>query len=738
MITVNIRSGGRSMNRIRRNKKGFTLIEMLFVTALTVMVIGSILSAWMFTSKTWTSETQHTQLRINIMKALETMKRDLRLSSLSYMSFYPDGAEPYTGISLPVAETDANGFFSLNANDEVDWDKTVIYHLYTEGGGSTTLRRTVLNGRDNTLTEEERYTELEGVVTAGVGSGDYETDTDFLENLDIFEISSISPIIDFYDDSSDPVRAGKVVFGWAKLDDGDHTIRFEITGKNDLSSGYDIGIDNIMIEPAGIPREAEYYNSAYAPMGALAVSGGSVSSVNNPIWSNDNYLEFNSSGVGSYIEIDDYYDLLRDSSFENASLNSTTSEGNEAHIELEIPEEGEEGEITWYAYAAAGDSQQNGRDGNMPAGATPPIAIRTVILGSEIDQQGDLIRVNFKTSSTKDLVIDSAYITKRDSGANGLANQDTSGRDVEEYHRHQQLFFKDATGTTTPSITVSQGSEVWSVWTAFPLREDSDYFVSVNIKDSSSTECKYWNGDAVIDRTYYLVGSSYSTMAGVPDWSAESPAASKDIYVVANIDTWDALGSVESQIFDTTLSTPIYNEIKWSESSPAGTDVLVKARSSSDEYMTGATDWTLIAGSAANPHALGIGNGRYVQFFAELSSDPYWDASGSTMSYVDYVDDQVDNYPVTGFPQQSGEPYITGMYSNWIDDIEVDWPGNERLCTITGYVARRDSYGQAKIVIDGEDLVKILSVHLKISADIQGRTIEEENYVEVQPRNTGK
>ena len=726
------------MNRMHRNKKGFTIIETLFVTALAVMVIGAILSAWMFTSKTWTSETQHTQLRIDIMKALETMKSDLRLSSLSYMSFYPDGSEPYTAISLPVAETDANGFFTLNSNDEVDWDKTVVYHMFTEGDGSTTLRRTVLNGRDNTLTEEERYAELQTVVTTGTGSGDYETDTDFLRNLDIFEISSLSPVIDFYDDSSDPIRVGKVVFGWAKLDDGDHTIRFETTGKNDLSSGYDIGIDNIMIEPAGIPREAEYYNSAHAPMGALTVSGGSVNEVNDPIWSNDNYLEFDSGGIGSYIEISDYYDLLRDSSFENASLNNTTNTGSNARIELEVPGEDEEGELTWYAYAAAGDSQQEGRDGNMPASVTPPMAIRTVILGSEIDQQGDLVRVNFKASSTKDLVIDSAYITKRDSGANGFANQDTSGRDVEEYHRHQQLFFKDATGTTTPSITVIQGTRVWSLWTAFPLRTDSDYFVSINIKDAGSTECKYWNGAAVMDRTYYLVGSAYSTMAGLPDWSAESPSASKDIFIVNNVDTWDVAGSVESQIYDTTLSFPIYNEIKWAENNPSGTDILVKARSSADEYMAGATDWSLISGSSANPHTLGIGNGRYVQFFAELSSDPYWDASGSIMSYTDYVDDQVDNYPVTGFPEQSGEPYITGMYSNWIDDVEIDWPGDERLCTITGYIARKNSYGQAKVVIDGEDLVKILSVHVKTSADVQGRTIEEENYVEVQPRNTGK
>ncbi|MFC1548993.1 type II secretion system protein J [Candidatus Omnitrophota bacterium] len=723
-----------------RNKKGFTLLEILFVAALTLMVIGAILSAWMFTSKTWTSESQHTHLRIDMMQAMETIKNDLRLSSLTYMSFYPESGEPYTGISLPVAETDANGFFTLNANGEIEWDNTVIYHVYT-GAGDTTLRRTVLYNRDNTLTDEERYTELENVVSTGLGTGSYSTDLDFLGDLDIFEMSSLSPVIDFYDDSSDPVRAGKVVFGWAKLDDGDHTIRFEITGKNDLSSGYDIGVDNIMLEPAGIPREVEYYNSSFAPVGSLTLSGGSANRVYNSMWSNNNYLEFSNSGTGSYMEIDDYYDLLRDSSFENASLDNTTGSDEEFHIELEVLEEDEEGEINWYAYAAAGDPQQEGRDGDLPASVTPPVAIRTVIGGDSIDEEADLIRVNFKSSSTDDLVIDNAYITKRNgtTGPDGLANQSTSGRDVEEYHRHQQLFFRDeSTGNIVPGATVTQGSEAWSVWTAFPLRTDSDYLVSVNITDVSSTECTYWEGTGTADRTYYLAGSEYSTMAGDPDWSSESPSTDEDIFIVSNIDIWNAEGSVESQIYDTTMSAPAYSEIKWSEVSPAGTEVLMKARSSSDEYMVGATDWSLIAGSTANPGSLSVGNNRYVQFMAEMTSDPFWEVSSSTKTYEEYIDDQVNNYPVTGFPEQGGTPYITGVYSNWIDDVEIDWPGDERLCTITGYVARKNSYGQAKVVVDGVDLVKILSVHLKVSADIQGRIIEEENYIEVQPRNTGK
>ncbi|MBD3426173.1 MAG: hypothetical protein GF409_02960 [Candidatus Omnitrophica bacterium] len=723
-----------------RDKKGFTVIEVLFVTALSVMVIGAILSAWIFTSRAWMSEAQQTGMRMNMMQALETMKHDVRLSSLTYMVFYPSGASPYTAVSMPAAETDNNGFYSLNANGNIDWDKTIIYHLYSEGGGTATLRRTVLYNRDNTLTDEERYTQLAGVVTTGAGTGSYSTDTGFLPNVNTFEISSVSPVVDFYDASATPVRAGKVVFGWAKLDSGDHTIRFEVTGKNDLSGGYDIGIDNIMIEPAGASREFEYYDSSYAPMGSITVAAGSANLVTDGAWSNNNYLELSAGGVGSYVEIQDYYDLLRESAFDNASLDNTETTGDRVRIALDIPQEDEEGDITWYAYAEAGDSQQEGRNGAMPGGVTPPVAIRTVVFRDSIDEKADLIRVKFKSGSSDALNIHSAYITKRDGsfGSDGQANRNTSGLDVEEFHRHQQLFFKDDTGSPVPDVSIPADSEVWSVWTAYPLRTDSDYFISMNIQDAGSTTTKYWEGTSGVTRTYYLPGSSYSTMAGVPDWSGESPSTDKNIYITTNIDTWDSSGSVESHIFDTSLSTPIYNQVKWSEDSPTGTEITLKARSDSDEYMAGATDWESVTGSTSNPGGLSIGTGRYVQFLAELASDPYWEVSSTEKTYEEYVDDQVDNYAVTDFPAVSGTPYVTGVYSVWIDDVEIDWPGRERICNVTGYIARKNNYGQAKIIVDGEELVKILSVHVATEDEVQGRTISAENYIEVQPRNTGK
>jgi hypothetical protein len=693
------------------------------------------------------------------------------------MSFYPADTDTYTAVSMPVGETDENGLYSLDADGNIAWDKTVIYHIYTDDDGNSTLRRTVFDPRDNTLDQTQRYAQLESTVTSGEGGAGSVTDTDFLENLENFEIQPLSAFIDFYEDSDTPVRHGKVVFGVVPLDAGDHTIRFEMAGKNDSSSGYAIGIDSIMIEPSGSKREVEYYNSSFAPVGSLVVSGGSVNRVYEPLWDNSNYLEFDATAIEDYIEITDYYDLCRESGFENASKSNARSYGEEVRILLDVPEEEQPQNVKWYASEQTGDSVQAGNDGyvnpddptSVPAEA---VVVRTLISNPYLsidpdvaDNQVDLIRVKFKSSSSGVLRIERAYITRKDkNGSNsydGLINEDPSGKTIEEYHMHQQLFFTDTaddfdgdgdTGNIVTGAIIPADSEAWSEWTAFPvIAEDSDgdsvdYFISFCILDTSEAACKYWSG-ATEDNSYGIQGaySTFSNAEGVPDWTGSSfsavidPDPSSDyIFAVSEIDTWRKTGSVESEIYDTEIDNPAYNQVKWSESSPSGTEVLMKVRSSDDEDMTGASAWSSISGSTANPGDVSsVGTGRYFQFLAELSTEPYWDASGSTMTYSEYIDSQLTGN-VYDFPEDSGEPYITGVYSTWVDDVETDWPGNSRICSISGYIAKKNNYGQAQITVDGVELVRSLDVKIGTSVDFEEQQITEEFTIGTDPRNTGK
>jgi hypothetical protein len=722
-----------------RNKKGFSLTELIFAGSIAVVIMITIMSAWIFAYRTWKEETVQTDLRVDLMSSLERIKSDLRLSSLTYMVFYPEDASTYTAVSLPKASVDANGLFGMNTNEEIDWEETIVYFVGTDDDGNDVLKRIVIDPRDNSLTPEEHYTQLENIVTSGAGpSGS--TEEEFLENIDTFAITSLAPYIDFYESSTTPVRAGKIVFGWAKLSAGNHTVKLEVTGKNSLSSGYDLGIDSISIEPAGSVRDVEYYSSAYAPSGMISTSGGSVNRVHSSVWSNDNYLELASASVGSYIAFTDYYDLWRESAFMAVSQNNTEKIGEEVRISLEIPELDEQGELGWFGYTEAGSSDQDGVSSGFPGGVAAPVTIRTVVTQDNIDSDVDMIRVSFKASETNPLVVDKAYITKRNgtAGFDGLANQATGALDVENYHRHQQLFFYDSSGSVTESVTIAADSEEWSLWTAFPLRNDSDYLISMYVSDAASVDCTAWSNIDATARTYYLTGST-TTAAGTPDWTAGAivPGSDDDIFINAQIDTWVMAGTVESQICDTTIADPTYSNIKWSENLPSGTDVLLKARSSDDEYMTGATDWDSIAASSSNPNGLSIGAGRYLQFMAELVTDPFWGSGAAVLSYSNYVDAQVA-LSVYDFPTNTGVYYITKANVPWLDDVQIDWPGVDRICTITGYIGRKNDYGQAKITVDGSDLVKILSLHLRVAQEWQSKTISAENIIDIEPRNTGK
>ena len=818
-----------------KNKKGFTITEVILVTLITMMVILAIITAWIFTYKTWTGESEKTYLRMDLMGALETIKSDVRLSSLAQgdMVFYPTGGGVYTAVSVPVADVDSGtGLFAVDENAGIEWNRTVVYHIFTEDDGSETLRRTVYDPRDNTMTEEARYTQLSDVVADGVGGSGSTTDDTFLENLDSFEISPLSSVVDFYDESGQAVQVGKIVFGWAMLDDGDHVIKFEIIEPNPDSSGNDIGIDTIMIEPSGSRREVEFYQD----VSNISVSGGSMDYPVDSDFNNKMYAEFEVNGVGSDVEFTDYYDLWRESAFDGASFSNVEIPDAIIRVELKIPDEGEEGVFVWSAGDEVG---QEGADGYLlgdaVSGVAPPIAFRTVITSGNIPWSSDLVRVSLRSSLSNSLQVVKAYITKREQPVlpalpdeDGLVNVDPTGVPDpvwKDYHKHQQLFFK--TGSTiAESVTIASGDEVWSEWSAFPIEDDSDYFISLYVSDPLDVTCMYWAGTAGTKRTYYitspvvaciaktnyfavaaghnlqdgdrvaigneaviagvtqtnLAAISVADMCGTPVWcgtptspgnfpyyvvdsqtdntkfSIESTIgggaisftggdsninykqvfSSPNVYVTVNIDTWDITGNVTSQVFDTTISSPAYNQIKWAEGGTGNTVVSLKARTSANNDMSGATAWDSLSAYTTSGAALSIGSGRYVQFQSELSTTPFWEVSGSQKTYQDYIADQTA-LSAWQFPSSlAGDPYTTQLDSTWVDDVEIDWPGQERICAVSGYVAKKNSYGRAEVTIDGAALLKVLSIYISTTKETRDKVISAENTIEVEPRNTGK
>ncbi len=205
---------------------------------------------------------------------------------------------------------------------------------------------------------------------------------------------------------------------------------------------------------------------------------------------------------------------------------------------------------------------------------------------------------------------------------------------------------------------------------------------------------------------------------------------------MAEIESFSKNGYVVSNAWDTATSAPEYNELKWSEYKPLGSTVLLKARSSSSKYMIGATAWDAITPTSTSPTTLSIGEGRYVQFIVDITYEPYWETELFDMStYEEYIDAQVILLEYE-FPQNGNGYYATAIPSvaPWVDNIEIDWVGEERICALTGYIARRDDFGKVTITIDGKPLISVLSIPVALNND----GIIESNKIEIEPRNTGK
>jgi len=684
-----------AIHNLKINKKeGLTLTEILASFALGALLVGIVLSMWYFAYRNWAVERIRTRLRIDLEVAIENIKKEVRLSNSAYMSFYrPTGDTAYRAISFPMATPDGNGFLTL-IGEEIYWDKSVIYHVYDNPStGYVELRRTEFTDNNTVLTDQTlRETQLLNVVANGDGSGgpnDTNTTTKvILERLNNLQGLKIVPTAQTFDGYSPTVtRSENIEFGSIRLEAGDHTFKYEVVDQNPSSTGFRLGIDTISITPSGGAREAEIYTP-------VASSGDGDSVVFTEGWSGNNYFEYNADATSDYVTFQLAYDAWVESNFNNAILDNTVLTGSTLYIKLATPKEG--GAISWFADAQTGvDSADYPSVGGEPSLAN--MAIRNVLLADNIETDGELVRIKFVAHSTNDFVITEAWIVERSAGDDG------TGTAV-------QLFFSDTptllgepepddagdeiggtVGVTPTGITITANHYVWSNWAVFAIDETKDYLVTFF---TSNGNVIYWNGTST--------NSYYSDMDAASSNTWNNSTASNAIYAVGEMEVWTASGTVTSAIYDTKIADPAYNQLAWSYSVPAGTSVEFKTRSSDDEFMSGATAWSAIIGSSLNPQTLAIGTGRYVQFQATLSTTA----------------------PYSDFP--------------WIDNVIIDWPGESKLCQISGYFTQKPDYGIIKLTVDGQDLTKGLEFTVTVQEEFRSETYEATLTSEVEPRNSGK
>ncbi|MFH1380644.1 MAG: prepilin-type N-terminal cleavage/methylation domain-containing protein, partial [Candidatus Omnitrophota bacterium] len=600
------------------HKSGMTLTEVLMSLALGAIIIGIVMGMWYFAYKNWNIEIVKTKLRVQLEIAMEQIKKELRLSSATYISLYkPPASSVYEAISFPQATRDANNFLVLSGGN-IFWDTSIIYHTYEDPiSGNTQFRKTIFTDNNSVITNTaQREAQLVSVVADGDGSGAINggnaTTKIIFENLIDF---TMEPKAQYFDGYS-PVaqRSDNVEFGTVKLDPGDHDITFQVIGANTASTGFEMGIDTMSIAPSGCVREAE----AYVP---VASSGDGTTKVSAVGWGGNNYLEYNADGVGDYATFRLYYDAWVESNFDNFVLENMVTPEADPSLRLAAPKESGDAEC-W----TAGDQTDPGGDGSITL-PDANLSIRNILSSSKIERSGSLVRIKFTAHSANPLTINTATIMESASPG----GDDGTGVVM-------QLFFSDPAipageeepesggtkigndGGAAPSfVSIPAGNFVWSNWAEFSMDETKEYLVSFS---TPIANVAYWTPTDVIG----ITNSFYSLMVDdLPSsliWG--SSTASPSTYAVEAAENWLPVGTATSIAYDTKMENPNYGQIAWTSYKPSGTDIALKVRSSDNSSMAGATDWSALAGLSSSPSPISIGTGRYVQFQATLTtSAPY-------------------------------------------------------------------------------------------------------------------
>ncbi|MBL7158036.1 MAG: hypothetical protein ISS91_00795, partial [Candidatus Omnitrophica bacterium] len=727
--------------------------EVLISVMLGMIILSMVLSMWYYAYKNWTLDRIRTNLKVNLEIAIERIKEEIRLSSATHISLYkPVSETEYKAISFPVAEPDVNGFFALDNEDNIDWDNSVIYHVYQNPATSNTeFRRTEFTDNHDVLIDKtQRDAQLASVVADGDGSGAVNSvnATTKVIFTSLAELT-IAPKAQEFDGYSPTVkRSDNISFGSVRLESGNHDLKFEVTNKNTSSTGYGMGIDNIAITPSGCQREAEVYTPQDTSGDSDSVSGPDVA------WSGNYFLEYNSNDVGDYITLRLYYDAYLECNFNNSMRENTLLLGDALYVKLPDFEEGYE--AVWNAEIEAGSASGDGQktDFTLPLDG---ITIRNVISKSNIDiasRTSDdyyLVRVKFESHSPAispdttiyQLTIGEAYLDRK------FANEDCVSPFVTTTpgETRIKLYFTNAGNDVSQSTTISQGSSTYSNWVIFPIEfeigEDYpkyDYFVTFYIQkdgDENPSYASCWAGTNPPDINSYLMGGNHAAQAlwasptdylgheATPPFADGKYTSSAHVYAQATVEVWSNEGSVTSEIYDTKVANPNYaGSIERSESEPSGSSITVYGRSSDDPLMAGAS-WSSESVS---------GSGRYVQFRADLLAAPHWTSISDSSLVVTDIDYKNNNVILDA----SGEFLVPGIYCPWIDNVKIKWPGSTMMCDISGYFAQKPDYGIIKLTVDGEELLKGLELRMTVSEDFQGKTYESFIATEVEPRNTAK
>lgn len=687
------------MTALKDKYRGFTLVELLVSATILVITLSFGMAGFVYFLRSTAVGNIQNELDIDVQTAMERIKYDIRLSSLDEMFYYPAGAGPYKAISFPMAyDDDGDGAIELDANTNIIWDATYIYHVWS--GSPNELRLTIFDPRDNSLTDAERQEQINSVVETGSGSsthnGDNSSSTVVFANLFDWSVSPNGAVYDGY--SPIQMRDKGVSLGSIVLSNGTHTLTFETVGKNSASSGYKIGVDTLFVSPCYGEREAEAQLPVSAQSGATASAQDMTAQGS---WSGNYQLSFPATAVGQTFSLTIENDLWEETNFRGTGsvFDDTKVEFNTSISpkDFVVALDGAvwPDNVTWRADSQTGDLYPINNNGLRGAAIRVLIRGEDMLNGGWIKYNGTPCYVSFRAGSISGLTLKEAYFAE-------VADHENPTMDINP-------------GTQVLLFNANKTISSLGTWIPIPslyLEKEKSYIVSflvsTDVLKANVIEYKELIEPSMIN-SYIIPFTSAptSTDLAAANWSSRSDViATNSLYGVYLLWSWlPTNGQFVSQIIDTKQDSPNYTYMSWNATVPSGSSLALKIRSGNSNDLSDAQSWTNIA-AMSSAGSINPGDKRYFQFLANL------------------------------------KPTANGVLSPLLKDVTVKWTGVERYVDIGGTFSKGPDYGIFKVKVDGKDIKTGVIVDLEIFETARGVAGENKKVTsslisEVTPRNTG-
>jgi type II secretory pathway pseudopilin PulG len=681
----------------------FSLIEMMVAMAILMMVLIGTMSGWLFVVYGERQNSIQNKLDLDVRIALENVRRDLRLSSMSKMFYYPSGAGPYDAISFPMAvDNDGDGLIELNASSNIIWDITKVYHRFTNLYPFAFFVTTITN-RDNTLTDAQRQAQVDSIATTGDASSTYEAANasrrTLFKNLFTWAVTPDGAVFDGY--ATEVQRVDSVTLGSVLMASGSHTFKFQLIGKNPSASSYRIGLDTMAVSPSGGQREMER-QTVSAQVGATAVREYHATGS----WSENYDLAFPASATSHYVTLSMENDRWEDSVF-----GGTGADNSRAVLEFDTTLSPMDNVVrlegmgwTWfpdswniYNYSSVWDNTDRLygdavrvrlRGGGMTNGAWLGLDGRINYFYIDSGSAGTLHVQELRIAEAADHINNGPNAA---SAGMQLLLSGNSSRDIPAW---------SFATITTPSST------------PFYIEKEKSYIISMFISNAVGTgNARLYHEKVSADITSFIVdrtNGATQAMLSQPSWGGYTVDQDTNLYGVAygmNL-LYAPTGTYQSAVYDTHQTTPAYQDVAWSVDLGFYATMKMKVRSADNEDMSDASAWTNLSWMSS-AGAINPGAKRYVQYLAQLISSS------------------------------------SGWETPRLKDVTVRFTGEQKIVDVGGALTRGPNYGIFEMLVDNVKLQRGVTVAMEVYEDMptsggSTKRLTSKSTVEVEPRNTGK